>query len=101
VVSADCKGFASASFAQVSDASLLLPAPLFAVIAGMWFRESTPVRPGMIYLRCGVEWQMWLPPSITLSLYAVALSPVGRRSHEVVDPRLTVSQERGRGVSCL
>ena len=49
VVSAYRKGWVDALLGHVSDAFLLLPAPLFMVIVGMRFREIDPVTLGVIY----------------------------------------------------
>ena len=49
VASAYRKGAVDAIFTHVSDAFLLLPAPLFMVIVGMRFREIKPVPLGVIY----------------------------------------------------
>lgn len=49
VVSAYHRGVVDTIFTHVSDAFLLLPAPLFMVIVGMRFREISPVPLGLIY----------------------------------------------------
>jgi peptide/nickel transport system permease protein len=49
VVSAYRKGIVDTIFTHVSDAFLLLPAPLFMVIVGMRFRDIDPVTLGVIY----------------------------------------------------
>lgn len=49
VVSAYQKGTLDTIFTHVSDAFLLLPAPLFMVIVGMRFRDIKPVPLGVIY----------------------------------------------------
>jgi peptide/nickel transport system permease protein len=49
VVSAYRKGATDAILSHISDAFLLVPAPLFMVIVGMRFREIGPVPLGLIY----------------------------------------------------
>jgi peptide/nickel transport system permease protein len=49
IVSAYRRGGVDVIFSHVSDAFLLLPAPLFMVIVGMRFREISPVPLGLIY----------------------------------------------------
>jgi peptide/nickel transport system permease protein len=49
IVSAYLRGAVDTIFTHISDAFLLLPAPLFMVIVGMRFREIGPVPLGLIY----------------------------------------------------